>query len=206
MEYLNKVNFKLPELPYSYDALEPFIDKQTMEIHHTKHHATYVEKLNDALEKHPEIAEKPLEDLLKNLNDVPDDIRGAVRNHGGGHFNHSVFWKWMTPPPVSRSNSGPTGKLVTQITESFGDFFKFKEQFTSAAVTLFGSGWAWLVRDGVGKLFVMTTQNQDNPISKGFIPLLGLDVWEHAYYLKYQNKRVDYINAWWNVVNWEAIN
>lgn len=200
------MNFKLPELSYSYDALEPFIDKQTMEIHHTKHHATYVEKLNDALEKHPEIAEKPLEDLLKNLNDVPDDIRGAVRNHGGGHFNHSVFWKWMTPPPVSRSNSGPTGKLVTQITESFGDFFKFKEQFTSAAVTLFGSGWAWLVRDGVGKLFVMTTQNQDNPISKGFIPLLGLDVWEHAYYLKYQNKRVDYINAWWNVVNWEAIN
>ena len=193
--------FKLPYLPYDFAALEPHIDARTMEIHYGKHHATYVTKLNAALEKHPALAQKPVEDLLKSLDMLPAEIRTAVRNHGGGHFNHSLFWKLMAPGAGGK----PSGALAAAIDTAFNGFAGFQEQFSNAAATLFGSGWAWLVADASRKLSVVTTPNQDNPISQGLVPLLGLDVWEHAYYLKYQNRRPDYIAAFWNVVNWKQV-
>jgi superoxide dismutase, Fe-Mn family len=193
--------FTLPPLPYPTNALEPHIDAQTMEIHHGKHHAAYVNNLNAALEKAPELQGKSLDDLLTNLKAVPEGVRTAVRNNGGGHWNHSMFWQIMAP----KGGGTPTGKLADAIKSSFGDFEKFKEQFNAAGATRFGSGWAWLVKDG-GKLAIVSTPNQDNPIMDGkAVPILGLDVWEHAYYLKYQNRRPDYITAWWNVVNWDAV-
>ncbi len=193
--------FELPALPYAYNALEPYIDAQTMEIHHTKHHQTYVTKLNEALALHPELVDKSLDWLLMNLNEVPEDIRPAVRNHGGGHWNHSIFWEIMKP---AGSGLG-LGDLATAIESTFGSFQSFQEAFIKAATTQFGSGWAWLVKDSSGKLSVISTANQDNPMSQGLKPIMGLDVWEHAYYLKYQNKRPDYITAWWSVVNWEKV-
>jgi Fe-Mn family superoxide dismutase len=196
------MKYELPKLPYAYDALEPYIDAKTMEIHYTKHHQTYVTKLNEALDKHPEIADKPLEELLANLDAVPEDIRTAVRNHGGGHSNHSFFWTIMGPT----TSIAPSGAVGDAIDASFGDFAKFKDEFIKAATGVFGSGWAWLVVGVDGKLLVTSTPNQDSPITKHQTPVLGLDVWEHAYYLKYQNKRPDYIDAWWNVVNWESVN
>ena len=193
--------YTLPPLPYPSDALEPHIDKQTMEIHHGKHHNTYVTNLNAALEKHPELASKSVEDLCRGINNVPEDIRTAVRNNGGGHWNHSQFWKWMAPA----AGGAPTGKIGDAINSSFGSFDNFKTEFQKAGVGRFGSGWAWLLNDG-GKLSIVSTPNQDNPLMDGKKPILGLDVWEHAYYLKYQNRRPDYIGAWWNVVNWPEVN
>ena len=191
----------LPFLPYPSNALEPHIDAQTMEIHHDKHHNAYVTNLNAALEKASELADKPLEDLLKNLASVPDAIRTAVRNNGGGHFNHSQFWQTMGP----NAGGAPTGKLADALNTAFGSFDAFKEQFQAAGVGRFGSGWVWLINDG-GTLSITSTPNQDNPIMDGKpAPILGNDVWEHAYYLKYQNRRPDYLKAWWNVVNWEAV-
>ena len=190
----------LPPLPYPADALEPSIDKQTMEVHHGKHHAAYVNNLNAALEKHPELMSKGVEDLLRGINTVPQDIRTAVRNHGGGHANHSMFWQIMAP----RAGGPPTGAIADALTSSFGSYDGFKDQFTKAAVGLFGSGWAWVIDQG-GRLVIETTANQDSPLMEGKTPVFGLDVWEHAYYLKYQNRRADYINAWWNVVNWVEI-
>jgi Fe-Mn family superoxide dismutase len=190
---------ELPELPYSYDALEPHIDAKTMEIHHTKHHQGYVDKLNKALEAHPDIADKPLEELLADLGSIPEDIRTAVRNNGGGHYNHSFFWSLMSP-----EGGEPEGGIARAINETFGDFNKFKDEFAETASSRFGSGWAWLVMEA-GKLSITSTPNQDTPISSGQTPILGLDVWEHAYYLNYQNKRADYIDAWWNVVNWKQV-
>ena len=193
--------FTLPPLPYPTNALEPHIDAQTMEIHHGKHHAAYVNNLNAALEKAPELQGKSLDDLLKNLNAVPESIRTAVRNNGGGHWNHSMFWQIMSP----NGGGAPTGKLADAINKAFGDFEKFKEQFNAAGGARFGSGWAWLLNDG-GKLSIVSTPNQDNPIMDGkAAPILGLDVGEHAYYLKYQNRRPDYMKAWWNVVNWPEV-
>ncbi|MEB7437309.1 superoxide dismutase [Mammaliicoccus sciuri] len=191
--------FELPKLPYAYDALEPHIDKETMEIHHTKHHNTYVTKLNDAV-KGTDLESKSIEDIVKNLNSVPDDIRTAVQNNGGGHYNHSLFWELLTP-----NASEPSGEVVDVISSTFGSLDKFKEEFAAAAAGRFGSGWAWLVVDN-GQLAIVSTPNQDNPISEGKLPILGLDVWEHAYYLNYQNRRPDYINAFWNVVNWDKVN
>jgi Fe-Mn family superoxide dismutase len=191
---------ELPKLPYPYDALEPHIDARTMEIHHTKHHQAYVNGLNAALEKAPDLQKKSLEDLLKGIQTVPEAIRTAVRNHGGGHHNHSLFWQIMGP----KKGGEPEGKLADALKSTFGGFDKFKEQFTTAATTRFGSGWAWLVMAG-GRLEVLSTANQDSPLMDGKTPLLGLDVWEHAYYLKYQNRRPDYAGAWWNVVNWEEV-
>ena len=191
----------LPPLPYAPTALEPHIDAQTMEIHHGKHHNAYVTNLNAALEKAPELADKPLEALLRDLTGVPEAIRTAVRNNGGGHWNHSQFWKWMAPS----AGGAPTGKLADAISASFGDFEKFKEQFAAAGVSRFGSGWVWLNNDG-GTLTITSSPNQDNPLMEGkAAPILGLDVWEHAYYLKYQNRRPDYMKAWWNVVNWTEV-
>ena len=193
----------LPALPYAFDALEPHIDAQTMQIHHGKHHQAYVTNLNAALDKHAALHEKSLEELLGNLAGVPDDIRTAVRNNGGGHWNHSLFWNLMGPG----AGGEPTGALADAINAAFGDFATFKTQFQAAGVGRFGSGWAWLVKDG-SKLAITSSPNQDNPIMDGKKPgdiLLGLDVWEHAYYLKYQNRRPDYIGAWWNVVNWGAV-
>ncbi|MDO8503457.1 MAG: superoxide dismutase [bacterium] len=195
--------YTLPQLPYPYNALEPYIDAQTMEIHHTKHHQGYIDKLNAALEKYPEWQNKPVEELLKSLDQIPEDIRTAVRNHGGGHYNHSLFWKMMAPPATGGST--PSGQVVEAINKTFGSFDEFKKKFTEAAVGRFGSGWAWLVKDSTGALLVVSTANQDSPLSEGQKPLLGLDVWEHAYYLKYQNRRLEYIEAWWNVVNWEEV-
>ncbi|MCJ1784209.1 superoxide dismutase [Mammaliicoccus sciuri] len=191
--------FELPKLPYAYDALEPHIDKETMEIHHTKHHNTYVTKLNDAV-KGTDLESKSIEDIVKNLNSVPADIRTAVQNNGGGHYNHSLFWELLTP-----NASEPSGEVVDAISSTFGSLDKFKEEFAAAAAGRFGSGWAWLVVDN-GELAIVSTPNQDNPISEGKLPILGLDVWEHAYYLNYQNRRPDYINAFWNVVNWDKVN
>ncbi|HVM76639.1 MAG TPA: superoxide dismutase [Candidatus Paceibacterota bacterium] len=202
------MKYELPKLPYAYDALEPYIDAKTMELHHTKHHATYVAKLNEALDKHPEIADKPLEELLTAIDAVPEDIRTAVRNHGGGHMNHSFFWAIMGPnggAATSGAAAEPGGQIGAAIQEVFGDFGKFKEEFNKAATGVFGSGWAWLVLDSSNKLIITTTPNQDSPLMKHQKPVLGLDVWEHAYYLQYQNKRPDYIAAWWSVVNWEAV-
>jgi Fe-Mn family superoxide dismutase len=192
--------FTLPALPYAYDALEPHIDARTMEIHHTKHHQAYVNNLNAAIEKAPELQGKSLDDLMGSVNSVPEAVRTAVRNNGGGHWNHSVFWELMAPG----KGGEPTGGLADAIKQAFGDFSKFKEQFTAAATGRFGSGWAWLVNDG-GKLSITSTPNQDNPLMDGKRGILGLDVWEHAYYLKYQNRRPEYITAWWNVVNWDAV-
>src|ERR671939_235091 len=194
--------YELPPLPYAYDALEPHIDARTMEIHYTKHHQTYVNNLNAALEKAPQLEGKSLDDLMRTINSVPEAVRTAVRNNGGGHWNHSQFWEWMGP----KRGCEPSGRLADAIKSSFGDFAKFKEQFAAAAAGRFGSGWVWLIDDGNGKLSITSTPNQDNPLMEGKKALLGLDVWEHAYYLKYQNRRPDYIDAWWNVVNWDAVN
>ncbi|MGI8783145.1 MAG: superoxide dismutase [Acidobacteriota bacterium] len=191
---------QLPPLPYGYDALEAAIDKQTMEIHHDKHHAAYVNNLNAALEKHPELAKKSVEDLIRDLNDVPEAVRAAVRNNGGGHVNHTMFWTLMGP----KGGGEPSGALGKAIQETFGSLDAFKEKFNDAGVKRFGSGWVWLISSG-GKLEIVSTANQDNPISDGKYPVLGNDVWEHAYYLRYQNRRPDYLKAWWNVVNWEAV-
>jgi Fe-Mn family superoxide dismutase len=194
------MKYELPKLPYEYNALEPYIDAKTMEIHYTKHHQTYVNKLNEALEKAPEIADKPLEELLRTIDEVPDSVRTAIKNHGGGHMNHSFFWMIMGP----NAGGKPEGKLKEAIMKKFGDFATFKEEFAKAAAGVFGSGWAWLVLDQEGALMITTTPNQDSPFIHQQTPVLGLDVWEHAYYLKYQNKRPDYIEAWWSVVNWKA--
>ncbi len=192
--------YELPKLPYAYDALEPYIDARTMEIHHTKHHQAYITNLNGALEKHPELATKPLEDLLRDLNAVPEDIRTVVRNHGGGTWNHSMFWEIMAP----KAGGQPKGELAKAIESTFGSFDNFKAEFEKAANGRFGSGWAWLVKKENG-LAIISTANQDNPLSEGMFPVMGLDVWEHAYYLKYQNRRAEYVSAWWNVVNWDAV-
>ena len=193
----------LPSLPYDFAALEPYIDAQTMQIHHGKHHQTYITNLNNALAKHPELANKSLGELLRGINTVPDDIRTAVRNNGGGHHNHSLFWTIMAP--AGKGGGGePTGALADAIKRTFGDFAKFKEQLGTAATSQFGSGWAWLAV-AKGKLEVAGRPNQDSPLMDDKIPVLGLDVWEHAYYLKYQNRRPDYVAAWWNVVNWPEV-
>lgn len=188
----------LAPLPYAYDALEPHFDALTMEIHHSRHHQAYVNNLNAALEKHPELADKSIEELVKNLNDVPEDIRTAVRNNGGGHLNHSLFWEILTPG----GSSEPVGALKEAIVSTFGSFESFKEKFAQAAATRFGSGWAWLVVNSNGSLEVISSANQDNPTTDGHKVVFGLDVWEHAYYLKFQNKRPDYVSTWWNVINW----
>lgn len=197
--------YTLPQLPYPYDALEPHIDAKTMEIHHTKHHQTYVDKLNSALEKHPELFEKPLEELLKDPNQVPEDIRQAVINHGGGHHNHSLFWTIMAPPPAGGEPANPpAGGLAQEINQIFGSFEKFKEQLTNAALNIFGSGWAWLDIFN-GKLRICTTVNQNSLLMENKIPILGIDMWEHSMYLLYQNRKSEYIAAWWNVVNWKEV-
>ncbi|GLY09968.1 superoxide dismutase SodA [Pseudobacillus badius] len=190
--------FQLPELPYAYDALEPHIDKETMNIHHTKHHNTYVTNLNKALEGQDELASKSVEEVIANLDAVPENVRTAVRNNGGGHANHSLFWQILSP----NGGGAPSGELADAISSKFGSFDKFKEEFAAAAAGRFGSGWAWLAVNN-GELEVTSTPNQDSPIMEGKTPILGLDVWEHAYYLNYQNRRPDYINAFWNVVNWD---
>jgi Fe-Mn family superoxide dismutase len=195
------LTFTLPDLPYALNALEPHIDAKTMEIHHGKHHGTYVSKLNAALEKAPALQNKPIEEILRALDTVPADIRTAVRNHGGGHFNHSLFWKTLGPA----AGGTPGGTLSSAIGTAFGSFDAFKEQFSTAASNVFGSGWAWLCADGAKKLSIVATPNQDSPLSQGLKPILGIDVWEHAYYLKYQNRRPDYIAAFWNVVLWKQV-
>ena len=192
--------FELPKLPYAVDALEPYIDAQTMTLHHDKHHQTYVTNLNGAIEKHPELADKSLEDLLMDLNAIPEDIRMVVRNHGGGTLNHSMFWEIMGP----NAGGAPSGELAQAVDSAFGSFDSFKADFEKAANGRFGSGWAWLVKKGSG-LAIVSTANQDNPLSDGATPILGIDVWEHAYYLKYQNRRAEYVTNWWNVVNWDAV-
>ena len=194
--------FELPKLPYSYDALEPYIDAKTMEIHYTKHHAGYVAKLNDALAGFPELQKKTVRELVEELQNMPDSVKSAVKNHGGGHFNHSLFWELMKP----QGGGTPTGELSSAITATFGSFEKFQEEFTKAAAGVFGSGWAWLAMSDKEGLKVIQTSNQENPISSGMRPILAIDVWEQAYYLKYQNRRPDYITAWWNVVNWDQAN
>lgn len=191
--------FETPALPYAADALEPHIDAKTMTVHHDGHHVAYTNNLNVALEKHPDLQAKTAIDLLKHINDVPESIRATVRNNGGGHVNHTMFWKLLSP----NGGGEPTGALAEAINKEFGSFAKFKEDFVKAAATRFGSGWAWLVVDQSGKLSITSTANQDNPYMDGLTPILGLDVWEHAYYLKYQNKRADYIGAFWNVINWQ---
>jgi Fe-Mn family superoxide dismutase len=191
--------FELPKLEYAYNSLEPFIDEATMKLHHDKHHQTYTDKLNAALEKHPEIKAKRAEELLMNLEKVPEDIRKAVRNHGGGYVNHNFFWK------ILKKDVKIKGKIREEIEKKFGSFEKFKEEFTNASLNLFGSGWAWLVLNKNKELEIITTPNQDSPISEGKFPLLTIDVWEHAYYLKYQNRRADYVNVFFNVINWDRV-
>ncbi len=193
--------YELPPLPYPYNALESAIDEQTMQIHHDKHHAAYVNNLNAALEKYPEHQGKDIADLLANLDALPEDIRTAVRNNGGGHANHTLFWNIMS----ANGGGEPTGKLGDEINSTFGSFAAFKEQFAKAGATRFGSGWAWLCRKPGGELHIASTPNQDSPLMDGHTPLLGLDVWEHAYYLRYQNRRPDYISTWWNVVDWNKV-
>jgi Fe-Mn family superoxide dismutase len=193
---------QLPPLPYAYDALEPHIDTRTMQLHHDKHHATYVKNLNEALKKHPELKSKKLEYLVLNLETVPEDIRKTIRNNGGGHLNHSLFWRIMKP----NGGGEATGAIASAINQRFGSFAAFKQQFNEAGASHFGSGWVWLIRDLSGKLDITTTPNQDTPIADGNYPILGNDIWEHAYYLKYQNRRADYLNAWWNVINWDEVN
>ncbi|MBL1228907.1 superoxide dismutase [Enterococcus sp. BWB1-3] len=195
------MTYTLPDLPYAYDALEPNIDSETMHLHHDKHHNTYVTNLNAAIEKYPELGEKSVEELIAAIDSIPEDIRTAVRNNGGGHANHSFFWEIMSP----NGGGEPTGAIKDAIDEAFGSFDTFKEEFKAAATGRFGSGWAWLVVNN-GKLEIMSTPNQDSPLMKGKTPVLGLDVWEHAYYLKYKNVRPDYIAAFWNVINWDKIN
>lgn len=196
-----KYKYELPKLPYAYIALEPYIDEETMVLHHDKHHATYVNNLNAALEGYPELQERSLEDLLTNLGSLPSAVQTAVRNNGGGHYNHTLFWESMGPGGGGK----PSGVLADRINRDFGSFDNFKETLSKAALTRFGSGWAWLVEDPAGKLSVVSTANQDTPLSENLNPVLLLDVWEHAYYLKYQNRRADYISAWWNVVNWDNV-
>ncbi|MFZ8847969.1 MAG: superoxide dismutase [Minisyncoccia bacterium] len=196
-----KYPYSLPQLPYPYDGLEPYIDKTTMEIHHTKHHQAYINNLNSALEKYPEFHNLELEEILRNLNQLPEEIRTAVRNNGGGHYNHSLFWEIMKP----NGGGQPKGKLKEEIERNFGSFEEFKKLFSETAIKHFGSGWAWLVITSDKKLKVYSMLNQDNPLMNGDIPIMGLDVWEHAYYLKYQNRRAEYIEAWWHVVNWDKI-
>jgi Fe-Mn family superoxide dismutase len=191
----------LPPLPYAFDALEPHIDTRTMEIHHGKHHQAYVTNLNAALDKHPELQSKSVEDLLRGINSVPEDIRTAVRNNGGGHVNHTMFWQIMAPG----AGGAPTGAIADAITAAFGGFDKFKEEFKKVALARFGSGWAWVIDNG-GRLTIESSANQDSLLMEGKKPVFGVDVWEHAYYLKYQNRRPDYVDAWWNVVNWTEIN
>ena len=192
--------FELPPLPYDYAALEPHIDTQTMQIHHDKHHAAYVNNLNTALEKHADLQNKSAEDLLKGLKSLPEDIQMAVRNNGGGHVNHTMFWEIMGP----KGGGEPSGALADAIKKAFGDFATFKTQLQDAGMKRFGSGWAWLVKEGSG-VKIISTANQDNPLTDGLTPVLGVDVWEHAYYLKYQNRRADYLAAWWNIVNWDEV-
>lgn len=193
--------FVLPPLPYEYSALEPNIDLETMTIHHDRHHASYVQNLNEAIALHPELKGQTVQNLLLNLETIPEDIKNTVRNSGGGHANHTMFWSIMSP------NSGePSGEIRNAINATFGDFETFKTQFNAAGKSVFGSGWVWLVANGDGSLEIATTPNQDSPLMEGKYPIMGNDVWEHAYYLKYQNKRGDYLNNWWNVVNWEAVN
>ena len=193
---------EVPPLPYAYNALEPHIDEATMHLHHDKHHVAYVNNLNAAIEKHPELAGKSATELLKDLNSVPDDIRAAVRNNGGGHVNHTMFWEIMAP----NGGGEPTGALAEAITQTFGSFDALKTQFNDNGVKRFGSGWTWLVKSADGKLSLVSTANQDNPLSDGLYPVLGNDVWEHAYYLQYQSLRPKYLEAWWNTVNWDAVN
>jgi Fe-Mn family superoxide dismutase len=193
--------YSLPPLPYAFDALEPFIDKQTMEIHYGKHHQAYVNNLNKALDSAPELQSKRLEELLRDLDGVPAPLRAAVRNQGGGVWNHTFFWESMGPG----RGGEPSGKVAEALAGAFGSFPQFKEKFTQAATGHFGSGWAWLVRDAAGRIEIRSTPNQDGPLSEGRTPILAIDVWEHAYYLKYQNRRPDYVAAWWNVVDWDAV-
>ena len=193
---------KLPKLQYSYDSLEPIIDAKTMEIHHTKHHQAYIDKLNTALEKHPTLIDKDVKELLKNLNLIPEEIRTAVRNHGGGHFNHSLFWQMITP---NKENKKFTGEIAKEIEKEFGSFEEFKKKFIESGMARFGSGWTWLILENK-KLNITSTPNQDNPISEGKTPLLGIDLWEHAYYLKYQNKRQDYLDKIFEIINWTFVN
>jgi Fe-Mn family superoxide dismutase len=195
------MTYILPELPYAYDALEPYVDEETMHLHHDKHHNTYVTNLNAAIEKHPELGEKSVEELIANMEAIPEDIRTAVRNNGGGHANHTFFWEIMAP----NAGGQPTGAIKEAIDAAFGSFDAFKDEFKTAATGRFGSGWAWLVLNN-GKLEITSTANQDSPLMEGKTPILGLDVWEHAYYLKYKNVRPDYIAAFWNVVNWDKVN
>ena len=195
------MTYTLPDLPYAFDALEPYIDEETLHLHHDKHHNTYVTNLNAAIEKYPELGEKSVEELLSDMDAIPTDIKTAVQNNGGGHANHSFFWKIMAP----NAGGEPTGEIKEAIDEAFGDFATFKEEFKKAAAGRFGSGWAWLVLED-GKLAITSTANQDSPLMTGQTPILGLDVWEHAYYLKYKNVRPDYIAAFWNVVNWDEVN
>jgi len=194
--------FTVPALPYDFGALEPHIDAKTMEIHHDKHHGAYVTNLNNALEKHPDLQKKSVEELLRNLNSVPEDIRTAVRNNGGGHSNHSMFWTIMAPKAGGPAN----GKVGDVLNSTFGGFSQFQEKFNEAGGKRFGSGWVWLVGNNSGKVEIISTANQDSPLIEGLYPIMGNDVWEHAYYLKYQNRRPEYLKAWWNVVNWEAVN
>lgn len=194
--------FKLPPLTYAYNALEPHIDATTMKFHHDKHHAAYVKNLNAAVAKYPQLKTKTVEELLLTLNTLPKDIQNTVRNNGGGHLNHSMFWQIMGP----KGGGAPTGAIATAINTNFGSFDKFKTQFNEAGTKVFGSGWAWLVRSKDGKLQIISTPNQDNPIVQGLYPIMGNDVWEHAYYLKYQNRRPEYLSAWWNVINWAEVN
>ena len=194
--------YEVPPLPYDYAALEPFIDEQTMHLHHDKHHVAYVTNLNAAIEKHPELGRKPADELLRNINSVPEDIRTAVRNHGGGHVNHTMFWQIMKP----NGGGNPNGDINDLIKGTFGGFDTFKTRFNEIGAKQFGSGWVWLVRSGNGDFKIISTANQDSPLMNGEYPIFGNDVWEHAYYLKYQNRRPEYLAAWWNTVNWEAIN
>lgn len=197
-----KETFRLEPLPYTYDALEPHIDAATMRFHHDKHYATYIKNLNEAVNKYPQLKNKSAEALLRNINSVPQDIRTKVRNNGGGYVNHKMFWEIMGP----NAGGNPTGPIADAINKTFGSFDAFKEQFNTAGTDRFGSGWAWLVRNNNGQLQVISTANQDSPFMEGLYPIMGNDVWEHAYYLKYQNKRADYLTAWWNVVNWNEVN
>lgn len=193
--------FTIPDLPYAYNALEPYIDEQTMRIHHDKHHAAYVTNLNDALSKYPTWLEKSIEDILIHLDEIPEDIRVKVRNNGGGHYNHTLFWDIMKPGGANQ----PSGALLDAITRECGSFETFKEHFSARGMGRFGSGWVWLVKESDGSVKIVDTPNQDNPLMEGKTPILGLDVWEHAYYLKYQNRRAEYIQAWWHVVNWTEV-
>ncbi|HLI06823.1 MAG TPA: superoxide dismutase [Ktedonobacteraceae bacterium] len=194
--------YELPPLPYAYNALEPYIDEETMHLHHDKHHQAYVNNLNAAIANSPELANLDIEDLMRRINEVPEGIRTAVVNNGGGHANHSMFWRIMAP----NAGGSPTGPIADAINQAFGNFESFKQQFNDAGAKRFGSGWAWLVMNSNGQLEVMSTPNQNSPLMEGYYPIMGNDVWEHAYYLKYQNRRPEYLNAWWNVVNWDEVN